>query len=134
MALGFRLIRGSWYGYSRDFLVTAAVTLNASKDILTVNSKELHVFGVVFIDAVTLLLDQTSIDIGRSHRNKIWIEDGVVSRVHCIVYKKNSNWFVKDQRSKNGTIVNKVDRKDEVALNAGDKITVGSTDLEVFFK
>ena len=68
--------------------------------------------------------------VGRSRECDVRVDDGNVSRRHFeIVRESPATWVVVDLGSTNGTEVNgrKVERR--TALDDGDRITVGSTEL-----
>jgi FHA domain-containing protein len=68
--------------------------------------------------------------VGRSRECDVRVDDGNVSRRHFeLVRESPSTWFVVDLGSTNGTEVNgrKVQRR--TALDDGDRITIGSTEL-----
>ena len=44
--------------------------------------------------------------IGRDRSNDIVIDDALVSRVHCVVRRIRTGWYIEDTGSKNGTWVN----------------------------
>jgi len=65
--------------------------------------------------------------IGRSNDNNIVIKDPFLSSEHAELLLKDGMIYVKDRGSKNGTFVNN-ERigSDEVCINNGDRIQVGS--------
>jgi len=65
--------------------------------------------------------------IGRSNDNEIIIKDPFLSGEHAVFTLKDDMIYVKDRDSKNGTFVNN-ERigGDEVCINNGDRIQVGS--------
>jgi len=68
--------------------------------------------------------------VGRSRECDVRVDDGNVSRRHFeLVHESPATWIVVDLGSTNGTEVNgrKVERR--TALDDGDRITVGSTEL-----
>jgi predicted component of type VI protein secretion system len=68
--------------------------------------------------------------VGRSRECDVRVDDGNVSRRHFeLVQESPSTWVVVDLESTNGTEVNgrKVQRR--TALDDGDRITIGSTEL-----
>lgn len=72
------------------------------------------------------LLSEQPITIGRSPDADIVLLDEKVSRIHCGVRLWDGDYYLKDLKSKNGTVVN--GQKVEVAkLKAGDQFRVGST-------
>ncbi len=74
--------------------------------------------------AVLKLTDQP-ITIGRSHEADVVINDEKVSRLHCGIRLWDGAYYLKDLKSRNGTLVND-DPVDVVKLKAGDRIRVGS--------
>lgn len=74
-------------------------------------------------------LSKESVSLGRDAGNDIVISwDPAVSRRHAVVSAHNGSYMIADQGSSNGTFVNGV-RVDESALQAGDVVTVGQTQL-----
>ena len=63
--------------------------------------------------------------IGRNVNNTIFVEDDFVSANHAMLKFRGRSWFVEDQGSTNGTLVNghRIDRP--VALSFGDELTIG---------
>lgn len=74
--------------------------------------------------AVLKLGDQP-ITIGRGHEANVVISDEKVSRIHCGIRLWDGAYFLKDLKSRNGTLVNG-DSVDVVRLQPGDRIRVGS--------
>ena len=69
-------------------------------------------------------LGNKSITIGRGADVDISIPDKLASRVHCGISYWDENYFIRDFKSRNGTVLN--DKPIEVArLNPGDRIRVG---------
>lgn len=68
---------------------------------------------------------QDGITIGRSVTCDLSLGDSNLSRRHCRLERGRSGWFIVDQRSRNGTVVNGelIMRR---ALRDGDEIRVGS--------
>lgn len=65
--------------------------------------------------------------IGRSAKCRIRIADKALSSVHCRIYKAEDTFFIEDNDSANGTLLNGEDISDEVVeLIDGDKISIGS--------
>lgn len=72
------------------------------------------------------------ITIGRELSNDITIEDKQASRLHAVISRDGSNYFIKDLNSQNGTLVNnKTVTFSE--LSNGDEIRVGDTHF-LFYK
>lgn len=74
--------------------------------------------------AVLKLGDQP-ITIGRGHEADVVINDEKVSRIHCGIRLWDGAYYLKDLKSRNGTLVNG-DPVDVVKLQAGDRIRVGA--------
>ena len=65
--------------------------------------------------------------IGRSSKCRIRIPDPALSGVHCRIYKAEDTFFIEDNDSANGTLLNGDSIVDEVVeLIDGDKISIGS--------
>lgn len=70
------------------------------------------------------------VTIGRGRDNGIQIRnDSKISRYHCKVYRRTSNFYIEDNKSSNGTLVNG-ELITERRLFGGEKIIIGET----FFK
>lgn len=69
------------------------------------------------------LKDNTS--IGRSPSNDVVIQEPKVSRQHAAINKYNENYILIDLKSSNGVYVNGI-KIDEVILNHGDEVAIGS--------
>lgn len=71
-------------------------------------------------------LGDRPITIGRSPEADVVVLDEKVSRVHCGIRLWDGEFFIKDLKSRNGTVVNG-QRVEMIRLNPGDRIRVGST-------
>lgn len=69
--------------------------------------------------------------IGRSSDCSIVIDNKLASRLHATIQKIRDAYFLKDEKSTNGTFLNgrRIPPEKYVKLNPGDKITVGATTL-----
>ncbi len=76
-------------------------------------------------------LDQEKLEIGRGADCAIRIDDKTVSRQHAVIYKESDGWVVEDQ-SKNGTYVNDDIVTAKVSLSDGDVITIATAIKLVF--
>lgn len=74
------------------------------------------------------VLSGSRVAIGRSREADIVVADPNVSRRHAELRRDESGWHVVDLGSTNGIRVNGR-RVDQVGLSAGDRITIGVTDL-----
>ena len=73
----------------------------------------------------SLALDKERINIGRSKKNNIVIEQPAISSFHATIEFRNMAFFLEDQRSTNGTMLNnrRLTPNDPVRLKSGDHIT-----------
>ena len=78
-----------------------------------------------------IVLKDRATSVGRSHENRIEIDDINSSRKHCVIEKTSAGYEVVDLKSRNGTLVNGilVLRKE---LRPGDCIEIGKT--RMFFE
>ena len=67
--------------------------------------------------------------IGRGFGSTLRLEDSSASRAHARIRFASGRWFVQDMNSSRGTFVNGY-RVQAAALNPGDRIRIGSTELE----
>jgi DNA-binding NtrC family response regulator len=72
--------------------------------------------------------DKEEIRIGSMDDNDVVISDDTVSRYHCRIAQEDTGYVVFDQRSTNGTFVNKV-RVREAFLKPGSIVSVGQSQL-----
>jgi hypothetical protein len=69
------------------------------------------------------------ISIGRASDNDVIVDDGLVSRHHCQLKLQHGAYSFADLGSRNGSFVNG-QPVSEIALGPGDRIRIGSTDIE----
>jgi FHA domain-containing protein len=69
------------------------------------------------------------ISIGRASDNDVILDDPLVSRHHCQLKLQHGAYGLADLGSRNGSFVNG-QQVNEVALGPGDRIQVGSTEIE----
>ncbi|MGB6684729.1 MAG: adenylate/guanylate cyclase domain-containing protein [Candidatus Acidiferrum sp.] len=74
------------------------------------------------------LKDSSTIRIGRSTSNDITLPHSSVSRSHALLEGHDDAWFVTDQHSANGVLVNGV-RTERAQLRSGDVIGLGDIKL-----
>lgn len=70
-----------------------------------------------------------SIFIGRSKENQIMLINDSISHKHCSVYMRDSNYFVEDLGSTNGTYLNGKRITEPTKINIDDVINVASYNL-----
>jgi len=77
---------------------------------------------------ITLIAKMT---IGRNPDCTIVVDDKLASRVHAEIQKIKEDYFLKDNKSTNGTLLNghRIPDDKYVRLNPGDKITIGAAVL-----
>lgn len=74
-----------------------------------------------------------SLEIGRSRDCDVRLRDALVSRHHCRISREDDKLTVRDLGSKNGTRVNGELIAEEVTLEDGDRLEVGSVQIQVQF-
>jgi len=71
------------------------------------------------------LLDKQVLTLGRSNNNDITIKNTSVSKRHASFERQGNQVILTDLNSSNGTLVNGVEIKKPVSLEASDKIQIG---------
>ncbi|HRV94210.1 MAG TPA: FHA domain-containing protein, partial [Anaerolineae bacterium] len=71
--------------------------------------------------------------LGRERDNDIVLLDAKVSRYHAQISLDAGQWVLSDLNSANGTLVNGIAIAGPVALNSGDLLRVGETELKFTF-
>ena len=74
---------------------------------------------------------QSITSIGRSPVNTIPIPDNYASGQHALLTWREGQWWLEDQDSRNGTLLNGVRIGDPTVVSAGDVIGVGRTQLKL---
>ena len=69
-------------------------------------------------------LSGDEVTVGRSQDAKIFLDDVTVSRRHAELHRSAGDWSVVDNRSLNGTYVNR-SRIDQHVLSNGDELQIG---------
>jgi class 3 adenylate cyclase/tetratricopeptide (TPR) repeat protein len=72
---------------------------------------------------------QSELRIGRGEQNDLRISDGSVSRFHSFLRRVDGRYLLSDVGSQNGTFVNGTRVHAPTALQAGDRIRVGTTEF-----
>lgn len=75
------------------------------------------------VDSILELAPVTT--IGRNNRNSIVLHDSYVSGEHALLTWRDSQWWLEDLDSRNGTLLNDVALEAPVVISAGDVITIG---------
>ena len=76
--------------------------------------------------ALTHLLDEPEVPVGRADSNRLVIDDKSVSRRHCVFKQEGELYRVVDLGSHNGTFVNDIPVHDKL-LEDGDTIKIGTS-------
>ena len=73
------------------------------------------------------------ITIGRESDNNVIVDNKLASRHHAVIQKIREAYFIKDEKSTNGTFVNgrKIPEGKYFRLYLGDKITIGTATLVI---
>src|SRR4029079_1337840 len=74
------------------------------------------------------VFDKEEIRIGSMDDNAVVVADARVSRYHCRIAQEDNGYVLVDNRSTNGTFVNKV-RIREAFLKPGSIVSVGQSQL-----
>lgn len=69
--------------------------------------------------------------VGRTRENTLVLDDEFVSSSHALVLLRDGRWWVRDQGSTNGTLVNGGVIKNETPLRNGDELQVGGVRLKL---
>ncbi|MDI1447317.1 FHA domain-containing protein, partial [Polyangium sp. 6x1] len=65
--------------------------------------------------------------LGRHPNNSIQLLDKIVSKEHCIIELRGTQFYLRDLGSLNGTFINNERVRGEAPLKHGDEIALGST-------
>lgn len=73
--------------------------------------------------------------LGRASTCDVIIRDASISKTHAVIEPSKAGWFLRDNRSRNGTFKNQVRLKDgeRAPLASGDLIVLGSYPLYFLF-
>jgi hypothetical protein len=71
--------------------------------------------------------------LGRGPTNTIVLEDSFASVYHAQITHRSGQWWIEDQHSHNGTLLNDIPLAEAVVLSSGDIISIGHTKLLVEF-
>jgi transcriptional regulator with GAF, ATPase, and Fis domain len=75
------------------------------------------------------LVEAESITIGRAPTNAICVKDERCSRNHAEVFQSQGQWTLRDLDSRNGTVVDGKRLQADYALQAGDVVRIGNSQL-----
>ena len=71
------------------------------------------------------------LQIGRAEACQLRLSDTYVSSFHARIFDRDGSWFVEDLGSTNGTYLNQRRITSPTELQAGDRVKVGKTVLEL---
>ena len=74
---------------------------------------------------------QNSITIGRREDNTVILTDEYVSSYHAKIYVKNTDYFLEDRNSTNGTKLNSNKLVGKSLIKKGDTIQIGTSEFKV---
>lgn len=108
-----------------DFLAETSVLLNYE-------SKKFYLLDTM--TAEKIYLNKLEINVGRSDKNDIVIDENSVGRKHAVFLKKEDDYFIKDLKSLNGTFINndKLKNKNEYLLKNEDLIKFANREYKFF--
>ena len=78
-------------------------------------------------EAGTSFVLQPVTSIGRGPDNTIPVPDSFASTRHALIARRGSQWWIEDQGSRNGTLLNGVPVGRPTVIAAGDIVSVGRT-------
>jgi hypothetical protein len=78
----------------------------------------------------TVALD-ASTTVGRGAECELRVEDTYASQQHARLFPKGGGWYVEDLGSTNGTFVNEQKLVAPALLQPGDRVRIGTTELEL---
>jgi pSer/pThr/pTyr-binding forkhead associated (FHA) protein len=73
---------------------------------------------------------QGNLQVGRADACQIKLSDTYASSFHARIFNRDSEWYVEDLGSTNGTYMNQRRVTSPVEVRAGDRIRIGKTTLE----
>ena len=73
---------------------------------------------------------QGNLQVGRADACQIKLSDTYVSSFHARIFSRDSEWYVEDLGSTNGTYMNQRRVTSPVEVRAGDRVRLGKTTLE----
>jgi|KBSMisStaDraftv2_1062788.scaffolds.fasta_scaffold35648_2 Nif-specific regulatory protein len=85
------------------------------------------------LKGIAFTLPASEVSIGRDSSNQLWAADPALSRRHCVLVATDSQFSIKDLKSRNGTLVNGVPVEQQ-QLRHGDQIYIGDSVLIFLLK
>jgi pSer/pThr/pTyr-binding forkhead associated (FHA) protein len=76
------------------------------------------------------VMEEGELTIGRARGNHVQIrDDRGVSRLHCTIFERDGAYFVRDNGSTKGTLVDGHLVVDDQPLETGTRVTLGDTEM-----
>lgn len=102
---------------------------------MATQSLEQHEFDFGYLQVA--LPDQASVryrlrpvmSIGRIATNTVMLNNTYTSSQHALITHRDSQWWIEDLNSRNGTLVNDVPISEPTVITVGDRITIGDAVL-----
>jgi hypothetical protein len=69
--------------------------------------------------------------LGRAPANTVHLPDTFASNYHALISLRNGQWWLEDQDSRNGTLLNGQRLESPTVVSAGDMIGVGRVELKL---
>jgi pSer/pThr/pTyr-binding forkhead associated (FHA) protein/Mg-chelatase subunit ChlD len=114
-----------FFFFHQDRKRRAATSLSEEKALNIPRAHLEDMDGICRIEEGTLILDKEHINIGRGKRNDIILDRLAISGFHATIEFRNMSFYLEDQRSTNGTMLNdrRLPSNESVRLKSGDRIT-----------
>jgi hypothetical protein len=74
---------------------------------------------------------QPTTTLGRGPANTIVVPDSSASMEHAAITWRRGQWWLEDQQSRNGTMINNIPVTEPVVLASGDEIGIGRVRLRL---
>lgn len=71
------------------------------------------------------------IRVGRNTENNLVVPDKKCSRVHCELFCGNGTWYVRDNQSRNGVLLEGVKIEGDTVIQTGQVITIGDYGIQL---
>lgn len=99
--------------------------LKREKDITIPEAHLENIDHILDMDRIPNKIEKEVTNIGRSKRNDLIIEEPAISSFHATIEYRNMYFYLEDQRSTNGTMVNdqKLSANEPIRLKSGDCIS-----------
>lgn len=71
------------------------------------------------------------ISIGRIPSNTIVLDNAYTSAQHALITRRESQWWLEDLNSRNGTLLNNIPINEPAVITVGDDIAIGDVHLSL---